>query len=246
MMVLALDISTSSGWAIFEDGKPTYFGQIKCKVEGNERSEDYPYNYYKMAETMADELCQLAIKYYPEFIVVEETNKGKNRYHQKQLEYIHCMFVGRIKGLAKLESKCQLRYISTSRWRKVLNIGLDSEQRIFNKQIKVERDQHKQKLHLEFCKKYEWEMKLKIDQALGKRIKNQIAKEYSDIIESEVNAEMRKFRVKRESKVVGKINPKHLSINYVNEKFKMNFKTKDNDISDAFCIGTAFIEMGNI
>ncbi len=86
-------------------------------------------------------------------------------------------------------------------------------------------------------------MKLEIEKAEGKRAKNQVAKDYGATIKEEVDKMMRKFRSKRNDKVVGKINPKHLSIFYVNAAYDLNFKTKDNDIADAICVGTAFMKM---
>lgn len=37
--------------------------------------------------------------------------------------------------------------------------------------------------------------------------------------------------------VRGKITPKHLAVDFVNEKFNLGFKLKDNDICDSICLG---------
>ena len=38
----------------------------------------------------------------------------------------------------------------------------------------------------------------------------------------------------------GKITPKHLSVKHANEQFGLQLKIKDNDVSDAICLGKAF------
>ena len=40
--------------------------------------------------------------------------------------------------------------------------------------------------------------------------------------------------------IKGKVTPKHLAVRYVNEKFGLDLKIKDNDIADAVCLGKAF------
>lgn len=42
----------------------------------------------------------------------------------------------------------------------------------------------------------------------------------------------------KEGKVRGKITPKHLSVQWVNENYNQSFKLKDNDITDAICVAT--------
>lgn len=41
--------------------------------------------------------------------------------------------------------------------------------------------------------------------------------------------------------VRGKITKKHLAVRYVNEKYKLGFKVKDNDVADAICLCDAFL-----
>jgi hypothetical protein len=41
--------------------------------------------------------------------------------------------------------------------------------------------------------------------------------------------------------VKGKITWKHLSVKFVNQKFNKEFKQKDNDITDAVCLGMAYL-----
>lgn len=46
---------------------------------------------------------------------------------------------------------------------------------------------------------------------------------------------------KKAAGVKGKVGKKHLSVRFVNEQFGCNFKLKDNDMTDAICLGYAFI-----
>jgi hypothetical protein len=41
--------------------------------------------------------------------------------------------------------------------------------------------------------------------------------------------------------VKGKVNWKHLSVRFVNEKYNTSFKMKDNDVADSICLGLAYI-----
>lgn len=40
--------------------------------------------------------------------------------------------------------------------------------------------------------------------------------------------------------VKGKVNKKHVAVRFVNEKFGLSLKVKDNDIADAICLGVAY------
>lgn len=39
----------------------------------------------------------------------------------------------------------------------------------------------------------------------------------------------------------GKVTKKHLALRFVEEKFKLKLKVKDNDIADSICLGTAYL-----
>lgn len=41
--------------------------------------------------------------------------------------------------------------------------------------------------------------------------------------------------------VRGKVNKKHVALRFVNERHSLEFKVKDNDIADAICLGTAYL-----
>ena len=63
------------------------------------------------------------------------------------------------------------------------------------------------------------------------------------LADAEKAAAKKKTKVdKKTLGVKGRINKKHLAIRYVNERFGLQLKMKDNDIADAICLGCAAIE----
>ena len=86
----------------------------------------------KSAIGLADRLMQLVAQYAPDRIYIEQTNGGRFRTSQKQLEFIHCAFLQRL-----IEQHNLVRYVDTSRWRSMLNIKLTKDQRKHNKLVKI-------------------------------------------------------------------------------------------------------------
>lgn len=120
MKVLALDLSTKTGWAFFEDAQLVSFGLIEKKRDFNSYG-NYPYNFIQVAQDVVDQISSKIVKLAPDEIVIEETNKtGRfgSRHSQKILEFIHCLLVKRW-GLAY-----SLKYVNTSDWRKKLKLSV--------------------------------------------------------------------------------------------------------------------------
>lgn len=46
--------------------------------------------------------------------------------------------------------------------------------------------------------------------------------------------------LKVDGKRKGKVTKKHLAVNWVNEKYNLSFKLKENDIAEAICLGSSF------
>lgn len=64
--------------------------------------------------------------------ILEQTNKGQDRWKQKQLEWLHhelCEILIRYKDT-------QVKYIDTMEWRRLLGIKMSKEQRKMNKEIR--------------------------------------------------------------------------------------------------------------
>lgn len=56
-----------------------------------------------------------------------------------------------------------------------------------------------------------------------------------------VNKAKRDGKSKKKLGLTGKITKKHLAVMWVNDKFNLNFKMKDNDIADCICLAYAFL-----
>jgi Holliday junction resolvasome RuvABC endonuclease subunit len=234
MKVLSLDLSTKSGWSVIQDGKLISYGLVTSKIIGDETSENYPHNYIAMAKALAEDLLKVAQEIMPDHIVIEETNKGKNRYSQKCLEFIHFALNDRFKA--------KVNYIDTSEWRWLLGISLDKEQRKDNKEISTARKEELEKCYKICCEHNKLSHELELSRCLKKREANKIKKTFERAMMLEAKKMMRSYRYKEDGKVKGKINSKTLSVNYVNEYFNLKFKKKDNDIADSICLGLAFIK----
>lgn len=239
MKLLCLDLSTNSGWSVLIDGKLSLYGNIKVKVDGNESSPIYPQNFIHMAHDLAHEVGKLFIEHQPNVIVIEETNKGKNRYSQKQLEFIH--FAVNVKLGSWLNShNFKVHYLDTSEWRTLLGLSLDKDQRKLNGVLNNQRSDASKKLLKEYNMIHYDELRHKLSVQPGKREQNKIQKEFNIKREKWIASMLKSFRSKIEGKVVGKITVKTLSVNFVNQYFNTTFKKKDNDITDSICLGIAF------
>jgi hypothetical protein len=135
MKVLALDISTKTGWAVFEDGKPTSWGTLFPDKEAKEFGQ-YPFNYVSWAEYLADRLFDEIIT--PNgvtntVIVIEETNASKQNYSQKILEYLHFCVVRKLRALVRDHSN--VIYLRTGEWRKATEAKMSKEEKALNAKI---------------------------------------------------------------------------------------------------------------
>ena len=137
MRILALDISTSAGWAILDGPRDAGVlpkiidkGLVKNPRKVREHGE-YPWSYKHAADWLADELFSVASRNAHlgiELVVIEETNGSKSRYTQKILEYIHKATLDRFEGYT-------VAYVDTREWRSVLGCLLSKEQKKLNQKL---------------------------------------------------------------------------------------------------------------
>jgi len=140
MKVLAFDISTSAGWALLEGESGQLPKIIETGLVANDHPVsafgEYPRSMVLSAQSISDRLWDK----YRQFdsidaVVIEEINKpGRfgNRYSQKLLDSIHCLFV---KRFVDAQDKQKLVYINTSDWRRVVGANLTKADKALN--IKV-------------------------------------------------------------------------------------------------------------
>lgn len=134
MNVLALDVSTKTGWAYFKDGKLESYGTI-FPDKGKEDFGTYPLNYVLYTEYLIDRVIeQIIVPMGQDFawteVVIEETNSSKNCYSQKQLEFLHCYLIKRLHLLNKTP-----KYIRTGEWRKATESKMSKEEKALNAKI---------------------------------------------------------------------------------------------------------------
>ena len=101
-----------------------------------------------------------------DYIVIEQTNKGRDRWKQKLLEWLHYKLCYRVFYYKDLFDGVEVKYIDTMEWRKILGIKVSKEDkranrkiRIHNKEVKVSGEKRitgivKDKdMAIEFCEK---------------------------------------------------------------------------------------------
>jgi hypothetical protein len=93
--VLALDVSTKTGWALFEDGEPKSWGTLFPDKTVKDFGK-YPINFVRLCQYLANRVIECvvvpAIRSYGVTgfeVIIEETNSSKQNYSQKILEFLH-------------------------------------------------------------------------------------------------------------------------------------------------------------
>jgi hypothetical protein len=134
MKVLALDVSTKTGWAVFEEGKLVRHGLIQNPQKIQEYGT-YPWNYLYATEAMTQRLLELADNEKPDVIVVEETNGSRARYTQKVLEFLHCNLLIRLSTYFN----GKVFYVNSSEWCKTIGMAMSKEDKKANHKLNVEK-----------------------------------------------------------------------------------------------------------
>jgi hypothetical protein len=137
--VLSLDASTKTGWALFVDRELLKSGALpKVKVEDfnvnkdPQKSPKYPWNIMDAAEAMSRLMADLVAEHKPDYVVIENTNKGKNRNTQRLLEWIHYVWVRNMRHLPIV-----LKYMDTSEWRSLVGLWMTKEDTKRNREVKA-------------------------------------------------------------------------------------------------------------
>ena len=137
MSVLALDLSTHAGWAVF--GTPKVAGGVPKLIDYGviENTVDleglgYPWTVYSTAMDIASQVQGKIDEYTPEIIVIEQINLGRNRYAQQLLERIHSFVL--LKIFTSVDSIATY-YIDSSEWRKTVGLRLNKDQKKANAKL---------------------------------------------------------------------------------------------------------------
>lgn len=67
-----------------------------------------------------------------DIFVIEQTNKGRDRWRQKMLEWLHLIFYQKI----NYPIKKRIEYVDSFEWAKILNLSLSKHERKHNKEIR--------------------------------------------------------------------------------------------------------------
>lgn len=210
-MILALDLSTKTGWAVFnKNGSPVSFGLITKTLEWD--CAPYPRNFIEIADKLALDIIA-KVKEYPEVtdVVVEEINKpGRmgSRFSQKILDFLHMSVCREL-----LKLPVNIRYINTSDWRKKLKLSVAEAK----KQAKP------------FVQEYERKKK-QANLQTDPKIKKQALEELKALKET-----------LKQRCIHGKIDKKSMCVGFCNMKFGLTLKKGDDNQADALAQGLAFM-----
>ena len=98
---ISLDISTNTGYAIFEDTKLTEYGVFTCKAKNYKADvrtykdfpDCYPDNFLVVADILTAECMRLILNNKIDLVIIEHPESGKQRLSQRLLEWTHLTLV---------------------------------------------------------------------------------------------------------------------------------------------------------
>lgn len=127
-MKMALDLSTCVGAAWGDDGKLEGYVSRKFHKQAH---PDPNVVLHQVAQRVAEFVGALIAEHSPEVVYIEQTNLGKSRWEQKQLEFIHFAVISLL-----LERDVRFVYTDTSEWRGALELRLTVADKSNNKLVK--------------------------------------------------------------------------------------------------------------
>lgn len=135
MRILALDLSTKTGWSCFDDGKLVDSGTL-FKVEIRDfnvnkhpnLSSHYPRNIADAAKEVAAHVAHLVVDVAPDIVIVENSVRGRNRHTQRFIEWMHLYTL--------LALDFNVKYMDPSEWRKIVDLRLSKADKDNNKAVK--------------------------------------------------------------------------------------------------------------
>lgn len=136
MIVLSLDISSKTGWAVLNFTTEPVLLSFGRLAKTSEPEGKYPENYLQWAKTTADDIIRKIKDTKPDTIVIEETSKGsKNAKSQKILEWVHFMVATYI-----VENGLNAEYLMTGEWRGLVSASMTKDEKKQNKEVKKSHD----------------------------------------------------------------------------------------------------------
>lgn len=141
--VLALDISTKTGWASMVSGPTGILLEAYGTIPQIHTPEGlYPASFVEWAYKCFGEVEKLIDQFAPDVLVIEETVAGsKGVYTQKILEFIHFLLAKFIK-----ESSIKAIYLLTGEWRSQVGCKMTKEESKHNKAVKKYKEEKQAKI----------------------------------------------------------------------------------------------------
>lgn len=138
--VLALDMSTKTGWAFMISTKDGIELEAYGTIPQIHQPEGkYPASYVEWAYAVVGEIDQIIERFAPEVLVIEETVAGsKAVYTQKILEWIHFLVAKYIK-----ETNIKAIYLLTGTWRSEVGCKMTKEESKHNKAVTKYKEDNK-------------------------------------------------------------------------------------------------------
>lgn len=216
MRILALDLSTKTGFAVLDvTGGEIVLVEYGCiEIPTIEGMGEYPQNFVLAAEMVAEHCGKLVENFNPDLIAIEDTNGGRFRYSIKTLEFIHAAVLRSIR-----DSIGKVRYVNTGEWRgQALGLSVTTSKK------------RKAKLKKQIA-------------AIKKELKIQ-SKGVSDERKSELKIAAERQIAEIEASMKNecldvKIDKKSIAVAYANVTYGLSLKKANNDAADAICLGTA-------
>jgi len=236
--ILALDLSTKTGWALLIDGKLFEAGRINLPDVPEDSRAPYPMHLIERSKRIAQTIAGLINTFQPNTIVIEETNQpgfGRSRDAQKQLEFIHYSVADTLWQMGKLAA-----YVSTSRWQKFAGVKLSADERKSNKSLAEKRDQAKADLKEQIASEVVAKYADRLNDCRDRKAKQAVRKEMAHEVKSRLKKAIRSIRIKEGGEVVGKKTLKHRSVEVCNRELRTNLKSGDHDIANAALLALGY------
>ena len=142
MKFLSLDLSTKTGYAVFESDTLIEYGLVKSGKKSHYKAdvksfkdldEDYPLGFIQTAKEIASLCKEIYHQHNCELAVIEHTEAGKARLSQRLLEWINYAVAYEF-----LENQIPLQYLFVSDWRNAVKCYLKywPKHKIWNTKIK--------------------------------------------------------------------------------------------------------------
>jgi hypothetical protein len=137
--ILALDMSTKTGWALMiSTDQSVFLEEYGTLPQIHEPEGQYPINYVEWAHACVSGIFGLIDRLAPDTLVIEETVAGsKGVYTQKILEWIHFLVAKFIK-----ETNIRAIYLLTGTWRSEVGCKMTKEESKHNKKVTAYKAAH--------------------------------------------------------------------------------------------------------